>query len=135
MPTQKPAQKSANSARDVKLLTSVAHLSILAIFFLGPFCMVIPLIIWLSERNRADASSQVDFHAKQAFFYQLALVLAMGILIVLTALLSIIVIGFFLIPVVIIAGLAGIAYGVYGGIQVSQDKPFRYALIADFIEA
>ena len=132
MPTQKP--KKTGPVRDLKLLATLSHLSILTIFILGPFCMGIPLIIWLMERSRSDASPLLEFQAKQAFFFQLALILVEAFLGIVVGILSLIVIGVLLIPLLVMLGLAGVVYGVYAGIQVSQEKEFRYFIIADLIQ-
>lgn len=97
--------------------------------------MVIPLIIWLLERNKSNKSTQVEFHAKQAFFYQLAVYLIGAVLGIFIGLLSIILIGLLFIPVLILFGMAALIYGAYGGIRVGQGEDFRYIYVADFIEA
>ncbi len=122
-------------SRDPILLSTVAHLSILASPAIPFFSMVIPLLIWLLERNKPDKSEIIEFHGKQAFFYQVAVYLLTILLGIITVILSMILVGLILIPVLIIFPLVAIAYGVYGGIRVSQGENFRYIYIADFIEA
>lgn len=137
MVTQKTSvlKKSNSSSRDPTLLAALSHFSILAVLLIGPFSMVIPLLIWLSERNRTEPSLFIEFHAKQAFFYQVAVYLISAILGILSLVLSIIFIGFLLIPVLILFALAAIIYGIYGGMRISQGEDFRYIYVADFIEA
>ena len=130
---QKPVKKE--KSRDTNLLASLAHFSILTVLILGPFSMAVPLILWLTERNRPDKSSHVEFHAKQAFFFQAAAYIVSAVLGVCMVILSIILIGLLLIPVLILFGLAVVVYGVYGGVQVNQGREFRYLFVADFIEA
>ncbi len=133
MATQK-AKTIKKSARDPVLLSMLAHLSILTVLIIGPLSMVIPLLIWLLERNKPDKSDVIEFHSKQAFFYQIAVYLIITLLAIIIAILSIILVGLLFIPLLILCGLAAIAYGVYGGIRVSQGEDFRYFYIADFIE-
>ena len=137
MATQKKAvSKTAKKpSRDPLLLSTLAHLSILASLVIPFFAMVIPLLIWLLERNKPDRSEMIEFHGKQAFFYQVAIYLITALLGIITVILSMILVGLILIPVLIIFPLIAIAYGVYGGIRVSQGENFRYIYIADFIEA
>jgi uncharacterized Tic20 family protein len=135
MAVQKTSKVARQSSRDPILLSTLAHLSILAVFIIGPVSMVIPLIIWLMERNKTDQSDMIEFQAKQAFFYQAAVYLITTLLGVITGILSIILIGLLFVPVLILFGLAAIVYGVYAGIRVSQGDHFRYIYIADFIEA
>ena len=131
--TQKP-KKSTPPPKEDNTLAALSHFSILACFIIGPFCIAIPLIIWLLEQNKPKASKKLVFEAKQAFFYQLALFLASIVLGVIAGILTIIVIGLLLIPILGILFLAGVAYGVYGGIKVSQGEEFRYKYVTDFIE-
>ena len=131
----KKAPDKKEKTRDTNLLASLAHFSILTVLILGPFSIAVPLILWLTERNRTDKSSLVEYHAKQAFFFQVAAYVVSAVLGICMVILSIILIGLLLIPVLVIFGLAVIVYGVYGGIQVNQGKEFRYMFVADFIEA
>ena len=131
--TTKP-EKAKSSPRDTTLLMALSHLSIITIVIIGPFSIVIPLLIWLSERNRPDRSPRVEFQAKQAFFYQAALwVISAGFGIVI-GLLSIIVIGLLFVPLLILFVIAAIVYGVVGGAKVMQGEDFRYYYIADLVD-
>jgi uncharacterized Tic20 family protein len=121
-------------SQDERLMALGAHAA-LAAFFMGPFCIAIPLLIWLFNQNKEKPSEFVIFQAKQAFFYQLAVYIGMLILSAITALLSLVIIGYILIPVVALAGIAAIVYAVYAAIQVWNGKSFRYMYVADFIEA
>lgn len=127
-PAKAPAQDNAQ-------LAALAHLSILTVVLLGPFCMAIPLIIWLIERNKEDKLESVEFHAKQAFFFQLAALIVTAAIGIVAGILSIIIIGLLLLPIVILFPLAAVIYGVYGGIKVWNGEDFRYIYVADFIEA
>lgn len=130
---QKNTKKTGNE-RDTTLLAAISHFSILATFVMGPFAMVIPLIIWLLERSKADGSPLVEFQANQAFFYQIALWVVSAALGIIIGILSIIVIGVLFIPVLILFVIAAIVYGVVGGLKVMQGEDFRYIIIADFID-
>ena len=131
----KPKPKAKPKAKDNPQLASLAHLSILTVLFMGPLCMAIPLIIWLLERNKPDKSPYVEFQAKQAFFFQVAVFLITTALGIVAGILSIILIGLLLIPVLILAPLAGVAYGVYAGVKVWNGEEFRYIYLADFLDA
>lgn len=129
-----PRKENVSKTLDPVLLSVIAHGSILAMFFLGPLTLLVPLIIWLSERNQSSPSETVLFHAQHAFFYQLVVYVIGFILGSCVALLTLIFIGLFFIPFLILFFLAAIVYGVYGAIQVWQGKPFRYKYISDFVE-
>lgn len=129
-----PKKKTIQS-KDPLLLASMSHFSILLVLLIGPFSVVVPLLIWLLERNKPGQSKTIEFHAMQAFFYQVAVYLIGLILGVLIAILSIIVIGVLLIPVLVLFGIAAIVYGTYAGVKVIQGEDFRYIYIADLIES
>ncbi len=129
-----PKKKTAQS-KDPALVASLAHFSILLVLIIGPFSIAAPLLIWLLERNKPNRSKIIEFQAKQAFYYQAAVYLISLILGGLVGILSIIVIGVLLIPVLVIFGIAAIVYGVYAGVKVSQGEKFRYIYVADFIES
>jgi uncharacterized Tic20 family protein len=129
-----PKKKTAQS-KDPTSVASLAHFSILLVLLIGPFSIVVPLLIWLLERNKPDRSKVIEFQAKQAFYYQAAVYLIGLILGVLVGVLSIILIGILLIPVLVLFGIAAIVYGVYAGVKVSQREDFRYIYVADFIES
>ncbi|MBN2201437.1 DUF4870 domain-containing protein [bacterium] len=126
--------KTSAEGRDTALLSAIAHASIVAVFIMGPLTLIVPLVIWLSERNRPKPTGDVIFHARQAFFFQAAVyivTLAAGLV---AGLLTLIFIGLLLIPFVLAFFLGAVIYGVYGGVQVWQGRPFRYRHVTDFIE-
>jgi len=131
---KKEKAKTSAEGRDTALLSAIAHASILAVFIMGPLTLIVPLIIWLSERNRPKPTGDVIFHARQAFFFQAAVyivTLAAGLV---AGLLTLIFVGLLLIPFVIAFFLGAVIYGVYGGVEVWQGRPFRYRYVTDFIE-
>jgi len=115
--------------------------------------LVVPLVVYLSYRER---SRFVGFQALQALVYQgvcvlaylvIAAVLALGVTAVwiVTGLLSVVAVGFLLIPaallitglmivVLLVAPLAWTAYGLYAAYQVYQGRAFRYWLIGEWLE-
>jgi uncharacterized Tic20 family protein len=137
MPTRKRSGEAGGQnagSRDPALLSAVAHVSILAFFIMGPLTVIIPLVIWLSERNRPKRSELVEFHARQAFFYQSAVYLAGIAAGAVVGILTLVFVGLLLIPFLILFFLAAIAYGVYGGAQVWQGREFRYRYLTDYLE-
>jgi hypothetical protein len=153
-----PAGSSATT--DAWTTAALAHASILLTLVLafaggvGAFVgLVVPLVIYLSYRER---SRFVGFHALQALVYQGAgvliyLVLAIALALTVTAiwtvsgLLSVVIIGFLLMPVALVltllmvvvllgAPLAWVGYGFYGAYQVYQGNRFHYWLVGDWVE-
>jgi uncharacterized Tic20 family protein len=137
MPDQKKADSSeprVSPSRDPVLLAAVSHASILAFFLMGPLTVIVPLVIWLSERNRPERSELVEFHARQAFFYQAVVYLASLAAGAVVGILTLVFVGLLFIPFLILFFIAAVGYGVYGGVQVWQGREFRYKFLTDFIE-
>src|ERR671926_139752 len=80
----------------------LAHLSIFLNLFTGFLGPVATLVIWLVYRDR---SSKVAFHALQSIWYQVAWLVLLGAGWAFTGLLMMILIGFLLVPVMILLTL------------------------------
>lgn len=110
----------------------LAHLSIflnLITGFLGP---VAALIVWLVYRDR---SRMVAFQALQAMWYQVAWFVILGAGWALTGLLTLVLIGFLLIPVMAVVTVVPFVHSAYAAYRISKDGEYRYPFIADMIEA
>jgi uncharacterized Tic20 family protein len=115
----------------------LAHLSVLLNLITGLLGLVGALAIYLIYQNR---SRYVTYHALQSLIFQLIVWLGGGILTgivwTITGLLSAVLIGLICIPfalVITAIPLAGVVYGVIGGIQCSQGQDFRYWLVGDWV--
>lgn len=114
----------------------VSHLSILANLvtgFLGP---VIPLVIYLTFKER---SRYVAFQSMQAFIFQLIAWVGAGLLAAIawtiSGVLAVILIGCLLMPLALlitIIPLAALVYGVVGAVQTNQGQNFKYWLVGDW---
>lgn len=159
--TELAAPMKTGPTSNERIWAALAHASVLLTFALGVstgglaviVAALVPLVIWLVFRDR---SRFVAFHAMQATVFQLAalaawlglLVLGLVILLpawIVTVLLMVVLIGFLLLPVVLVLTIAVAAalallpfavlvYGLYGAIEVYGGKPFQYWLVADWIE-
>ncbi len=138
------------SAQDERTWSMLAHLSVLAWFFLGLvslFLLVtvvlmpaVPLVLWLVFKDR---SPRVAFHALQSFWYQAAwtaiLVVAVILAFILILVLTVVTLGigaflFFLIPLVLVLGLIPLAHQIYAAYKVNQGVDYRYPIIADMVD-
>jgi uncharacterized protein len=119
----------AMSPRDERTWSVLAHLSVLAA--LVGLMPLGALIIWLVYKDR---SARVGFHALQALWYQIAwlVILVVGWFIAL--LLSLVLIGLLLLPVMLVASLIPFVHGCYAAYRVSQGEDYRYPFIADKID-
>jgi uncharacterized protein len=108
----------------------LAHLSVfvnLLTGFLGP---VVALIIWFVYRDRSE---RVSFHALQSALYQLAWVVILAIGWTITALLTAIIVGLLLIPVMIVLSVVPFVHMAYAAYKFNQEVDYRYPFVADFI--
>jgi uncharacterized Tic20 family protein len=117
--------------REERTWSVLSHLSaFLNIFtlFLGP---VAALIVWLVYRDR---SPKVAFNALQSAAYQGAWLAILGIGWSLTILLTFVLVGFLLIPAMMILTVVPFAHMGYAAYKVSKDGEYRYPIVADLIE-
>lgn len=120
------------SAQDERTWSILAHLSMflnLVTGFLGP---VAALVIWLVYRDR---SQRVAFHALQSMWYQI------GWLVILVAgwtvagLLTLIIVGFFLLPVMAVISFVPFVHAGYAAYRVNAGDDYRYPLAADLVQS
>lgn len=120
---------STMSPQDERTWSIVAHLSVLAgLVGLMPLGA---LIVWLLYKDR---SPRVGFHALQALWYQIAWLVILVVGWFVTFILSFVLIGLLLIPVMLLASLAPLVHGCYAAYKVSQGVDYRYPYIADRID-
>lgn len=123
---------TAMSVQDEMTWSILAHLSMflnLVTGFLGP---VATLIVWLVYRDR---SQKVALHALQSTFYQVGWLVKLAVGWTVTGLLTIVLIGFLLIPVMVVVSVVPFAHARYAAYMVNQGKGFRYPLAADLVES
>jgi uncharacterized protein len=124
-------ETSAMSAQDERTWSALAHLSIflnLVTGFLGP---VAALIVWLVYRDR---SSKVAFQALQSMWYQVAWLVVLVAGWTVTGILTIVLIGFLLMPAMALISVVPFVHGAYAAYRVKRDGEYRYPFIADMIE-
>lgn len=114
---------SHKAVPDDNLMAALAHAGIL-------IAVIVALVIWLTQK---DKSKYVEFQAKQALIYQLVAGAAIMIMWIISFILMFVYIGFLLMPIVMLLGLAAVIYGLYGAYQTYQGKDFKYAIIGDML--
>jgi|ERR671921_1334069 uncharacterized Tic20 family protein len=117
--------------KDENTWSVLAHLSVflnLVTGFLGP---VAALVIWLMYRDR---SPRVSFHALQSLWYQVAWVVILAVGWTVAGLLTIILVGFLLFPVMIVLTFVPFVHMGYAAYKVSQGVDYRYPWVADLLE-
>ena len=110
---------------DEKLLAAVSHF---AIFFIP---IVLPLIIWLLERNKQNFSEYVLFQSKQALIYQIAVWLTFFGVGLVGFIFTYLLVGMLFLPTFLLLYILALGYGAYAGIQCLQGEAFQYYFIGE----
>jgi len=125
------------SEADERQWAMFAHLSILLNLVTGFLGVVVPLVVYMIYKDR---SRYVAYHSLQSLIFQLVWWVGGGFLIgaawAITGVLSAVLIGLLCIPVALVFSLiplAALGYGIYGGVQVSQGRDFKYWLVGDWV--
>ncbi|MBI4327995.1 MAG: DUF4870 domain-containing protein [Chloroflexi bacterium] len=113
----------------------LCHLSALCMFIGIPFGNIIgPLVIWLVKKSEWPS---VDAHGKESLNFQISLTLYLIIGTIMTVGLMFILIGFLLLPALIIAFCLGplidAIFIVVAAIKASNGQPYQYPLSIRFI--
>ncbi len=119
------------SAQDERTWSMLAHLSVLLNLITGIGGPIAALIIWLVYR---DKSQRVAFHALQSLWYQIAWIVILSIGWIVTGILMFVLIGFLLVPVMLLASLVPFIHQCYAAYKVNQGVDYRYPVIADMID-
>jgi uncharacterized Tic20 family protein len=119
------------SAQDERTWSMLAHLSVLLNLITGIGGPIAALIIWLVYR---DKSQRVAFHALQSLWYQIAWIVILSVGWIVTGILMFVLIGFLLIPVMLLASLVPFIHQCYAAYKVNQGVDYRYPIIADMID-
>ena len=89
-----------------------------------PFGNIVgPLLIW--QIKKAEFPS-VELHGKAALNFQLTVLIAVVVGIVLAIVLSFFCVGWLLFPVVMLIGVAGMVFAVIAGIKVNDGQEYTY---------
>lgn len=114
-----------------------AHLSILLNLVTGLLGVAAPLVIYVLYKDR---SRYVTYHAMQALVFQLTWWVGGGFIVgvawAITGVLSSVIIGLLCMPLACVLSflpVAALGYGIYGGVEASQGRDFKYWLIGDWV--
>lgn len=119
------------SAQDERTWSILVHLSMFLNLFTGFLGPVAALIVWLVYRDR---SNRIAFHALQSMWYQIGWIVILAVGWTVTGLLTIVIIGFLLMPVMAIISVVPFVHAGYAAYRVSQGENYRYPLAADVAE-
>ncbi len=121
----------AMSAQDERTWSTLVHLSILLNLLTGFLGPVAALVLYLVYRDR---SPRVAFHALQSMWYQVAWLVILAAGWILTTLLMVVLVGFLLIPVMIVVSALPFLHAGYAAYKVYQGDDYRYPVAADLAE-
>lgn len=110
--TTPPPPVSAPAPAEQRTMALVAHLLGIFTWFLGP------LIIWLINKDDSSKSFVTD-QAKEALNFQITVAIAMFVCIILTF----VVIGVFLAPIV---GLLSLVFSIIAAVKANNGEAYRY---------
>jgi uncharacterized Tic20 family protein len=119
------------SPNDENTWSALAHLSVLLNLLTGLLGPVAALVIWLIYKDR---SQRVSFHALQSALYQVLWIVMLAVGWSVAALLTIIVVGFLLMPVMIVLTVVPFVHMCYAAYKVNQGVDYRYPWVADLLE-
>ena len=119
------------SAQEERTWSVLSHLSMFLNLFTGFLGPVAALIIWLVYKDR---SQKVAFHALESMWYQIGWLVILAVGWTVTGLLTMILIGFLLIPVMAIVSVVPFVHAAYAAYRVSRDDGYRYPFAADLVE-
>lgn len=119
------------SAQEERTWSVLSHLSMFLNLFTGFLGPVATLIIWLVYKDR---SRKVAFHALESMWYQIGWLAILAVGWTVTGLLTMILIGFLLIPVMAVVSVVPFVHAAYAAYRVSRDEDFRYPIAADLVQ-
>ena len=116
MPPVAPPPSSDSPSNDERQWALFAHLSALVGFIIPLGSVLGPLVIWQIKKNEMPF---VDDQGKEALNFQITVLIA----VLACLLLSVILIGFLLLPIV---GIAALVLTIRGGIKANNGEAYRY---------
>ena len=109
----------------------LCHLSALAGFII-PFGNILgPLLVWQIKKNEIPS---VNIHGKAALNFQITVVIALLAGIIVAVVLSFFCIGFLLVPVVLLIGLAGLVFAIIAGIRANNGEDYKYPFSLELVK-
>ncbi|MDX2227092.1 MAG: DUF4870 domain-containing protein [Verrucomicrobiae bacterium] len=110
----------------------LCHLLALTSLVGVPFGNIIgPLVIWLIKKNEMPF---VDDQGKESLNFQITVTIILLPAFIVSWILMFVLIGFLLLPLVALAGLAALVFAVIAGIKANEGVAYRYPWSIKFIK-
>ncbi len=103
--------------------SALAHLSIFLNLFTGFLGPLAAFGIWLLYKDRSE---RIAFHAIRSMWYQVAWLAILAAGWVVTGILTLVLIGFLLVPVMSLLSLVPFVHAVYAAYKASRGEDYRY---------
>ncbi|MCW1921672.1 DUF4870 domain-containing protein [Luteolibacter arcticus] len=129
-PSAPAAPPQSGLSNEERTWALVAHLSALTGLFTGFGAIVGPLIVWLIKK---DTMPYAAAEAKEALNFNISWFLWTIILSAVAFVLSFVLIGFLLWPLVFLLGIAWLILCIVAGVQANDGRGYRYPLTVRFI--
>jgi uncharacterized protein len=126
--TPTPPSGPESQARTWNML---CHLSALAGFIIPFGNMLGPLLVWQIKKNEIPS---VNVHGKAALNFQITVTIAALVGMVVAVILSFFCVGFLLIPIVILIGLAGLVFAIIAGIKANNGEEYKYPFSLNLVK-
>jgi hypothetical protein len=103
----------------------LAHLSAFAGLIVPMGNVIGPLIVWLLKR---DQSAEIDEHGKESVNFQISMTIYIAGLSVIAFILMFVLIGFLLIPVIVIMFIVDAVFVIIASIKANDGQMYRYPM-------
>jgi hypothetical protein len=120
-----------NPDREARTWNMLCHLSALASFVVPLGNLLGPLIVWQIKKNEFPS---VDCHGKAALNFQITVLLAALVTVAAMFVGIFFCLGWLLLPVVVLIGLAGLIFPIIAAIKASNGEDYKYPYSIEFVK-
>jgi uncharacterized Tic20 family protein len=111
--------RDTNASSSDTTYASFLHLSILTSFVVGPFAVILPVVLWLCRKND---SPFIDDHGREMLNFMISYVIWQVVLTVLVI----------TIPLLLVLWIVGFIAVIRGGVAAGRGEYFRYPVTFRF---
>jgi len=127
-----PVVPPPNPESQARTWNMLCHLSALAGFIGVPLGNVLgPLLVWQIKKNEIPS---VEIHGKAALNFQLTVLLAVIVLLVVGFILAFVCIGFVFIFAAMAIGLTSLIFAIIAGIKANNGEDYKYPWSIEFVK-
>ncbi len=116
--------------QDTRRWAMFCHLGALTVFT-GIPGFVVPLIIWLVKR---DDHPFINAHGRESLNFQISMMIYTTVLTIVAIILSFVLVGFLLFPLIGIMALIALILPIVAGIKANDGKSYRYPCTIPFLK-